>query len=275
MKTALVTGAAGSIGSELCRQLSKKYKVIALDQDESRLFDLQQEIPKLVPVIGDIRDMERMGRVFANYKPHIVYHAAAYKHVPLMEQFPREGWKTNVLGLMCVALNTVYFGVEKFIFVSSDKAVNPNNKMGWTKKMGEELCKSLNGDTAFISVRFGNVLASRGSVVPLFKKQIEQGEVKLTDRRMTRYFMTIYEAVELILTASALGRGGETYLLDMGTPVKIADLAEMMVKISGKKVKITEIGVRKGEKLTEELFDAKKEKLIKTKVKNICQVIKK
>lgn len=268
MKTVLVTGAAGSIGSELCRQLSAKYKVIALDQDESRLFDLQQEIT-ITPVIADIRDMERMGRVFANYKPEIVFHAAAYKHVPLMEKFPREGWKTNVIGLMNVALNAVYFGVKQFVFVSSDKAVNPSNHMGKTKKMGEGLCRQLAGDMKVTVVRFGNVLASRGSVIPLFKQQIEKGEITLTHPDMERYFMTIPDSVELIQKAASLEAG--TYIFDMGKPVKIADLADLMIKISGKKVTTKWIGVRPGEKLTEELYSGT-EKLTKTKFPNIKQV---
>jgi FlaA1/EpsC-like NDP-sugar epimerase len=270
MKTVLVTGAAGSIGSELCRQLSKTYKVIALDQDESRLFDLQQETT-VVPVIADIRDMERMGRVFANYKPEIVFHAAAYKHVPLMEQFPREGWKTNVIGLMNVALNAVYFGVKQFVFVSTDKAVNPANHMGRTKKIGEELCRQLAGDMKVTIVRFGNVLASRGSVIPLFKQQIEKGEITLTHPDMERYFMTIPDAVELIQNAATLEAG--TYIFDMGKPVKIAELASLMVKLSGKKVKTKWIGMRPGEKLTEELVGSG-EKLKKTKFNNISQVCK-
>jgi FlaA1/EpsC-like NDP-sugar epimerase len=274
MKTVLVTGAAGSIGSELCRQLSKKYKVIALDQDESRLFDLHQELPSIEPVIADIRDMERIGRVLANHKPVAIYHAAAYKHVPLMEKYPREGWKTNVIGFMNVALNAVYFGVEKVIFISSDKAVNPSNQMGKTKAMGEHICKQLNDNkTTFISVRFGNVLASRGSVVPLFTKQIEQGEVRVTHPDMTRYFMTIPDACELITKAAKIGKGGEIYLLDMGEPVKIMDLAKTMIQISGKRVPIKITGTRPGEKLTEELYDSKKEKLIKTKYPNISQVV--
>lgn len=268
MKTVLVTGAAGSIGSELCRQLVLKHKVIALDQDESRLFDLMQDVDSenLTTVIADIRDMERMGRVFANYKPEIVYHAAAYKHVPLMERFPREGWKTNVIGLMNVALNAVYFGVKQFVFISSDKAVNPANQMGKTKKIGEDLCRQLMGDMKVTVVRFGNVLASRGSVIPLFQKQIDKGEITLTHPDMERYFMTIPDAVDLIQKASTLEGG--TYIFDMGKPIKIADLADLMVKISGKKVKTRWVGVRPGEKLTEELH-TKGEKLIKTKFPNI------
>lgn len=269
MKTVLVTGAAGSIGSELCKQLSEKYKVIALDQDESRLFDLQQDNPSVVPVIADIRDMERMGRVFANHKPEIVFHAAAYKHVPLMEQYPREGWKTNVIGLMNVALNAVYFGVKQFVFISSDKAVNPANQMGKTKKMGEDLCRQLMGEMKVTIVRFGNVLASRGSVIPLFQKQIEKGELTLTHPDMERYFMTIPDAVELIQKAATLEGG--TYIFDMGSPIKIAALADLMIKLSGKKVTIKWIGTRPGEKLSEELH-TKGEKLKKTKFTTIQQV---
>ncbi len=272
-KVVLVTGAAGSIGSEISRQLlyySPK-KVILLDQAESALYDLEIELrqdhPKALKVaemvIGNVANKKRMKKVFEVFEPDIVFHAAAYKHVPLMENNPYEAVLVNVFGTKNIADLSVDFGVEKFVMVSTDKAVNPTNVMGSTKRCAEIYTQSLGNKrgvkTQFIITRFGNVLGSNGSVIPLFKKQIEAGgPITLTDKRITRYFMTIPEACNLVLEAGSMGQGGEIFVFDMGESVKIYDLAKKMVKLSGlqlgKDIEIKEVGLRPGEKLYEELL---------------------
>jgi len=285
-KRVLITGAAGSIGSELSRQIAayKPVGLILLDWWENGIFDLQSELTKDFPelnidyVIASIRDREKVDNIFSSFKPHFVFHAAAYKHVPLMEEFPEEAVKNNILGTLSVAESAKSFGVERFVLVSTDKAANPVNVMGATKLVTEGIGKMLNSQktkftshdgTKFIAVRFGNVLDSYGSVIPIFRKQIEEGgPVTITDRKMTRYFMTIPEAAQLILKAASIGCGGELFVLDMGQPVKIVDLAESMIRLSGfipgKDIAIEFIGKRPGEKISEEIF-SEKEKLSATK----------
>lgn len=268
-KRVMITGAGGSIGSELVRQVSgyKPSHLVLLEQGEFNLYTIDAEVkasdttPPYTALLGDVRDTVRMREIFATFKPQIVLHAAAYKHVPLVEDNPIEGIKTNVLGTKVVADLAVEYGVERFVFVSTDKAVNPTNVMGATKRVAEIYCQGLNGrsNTAFITTRFGNVLGSAGSVVPLFKKQIEAGgPVTVTHPEITRFFMTIPEAVSLILQATSMGQGGEIFVLDMGEPVKIVDLAKEMIRLSGyipdQDIEIKFIGLRPGEKLYEELF---------------------
>lgn len=270
-KTILVSGAAGSIGSEIVRQLLKFPigKLVLLDQSESPLYDLQQEInskynkASFELVIGDISNSVRMRKVFEHFNPEIVFNAAAYKHVPLMEDNPYEALRVNVGGTRNLADLSVEFGVEKFVMISTDKAVNPTNVMGASKRICEIYVQSLaqRGDieTAFITTRFGNVLGSNGSVVPLFKKQIEQGgPVKVTHPDIIRYFMTIPEACQLVLEAGCMGQGGEIFVFDMGEPVKILDLAKKMIRLAGLKlnidIHIIFTGLRPGEKLYEELL---------------------
>ncbi len=272
-KVVLVTGAAGSIGSEISRQLlyySPK-KVILLDQAESPLYNLEIELRQNHPqalkvaemVIGNVANKKRMKKVFEVFEPDIVFHAAAYKHVPLMENNPYEAVHVNVFGTKNIADLSVDYGVEKFVMVSTDKAVNPTNVMGSTKRCAEIYTQSLGNKrgvkTQFIITRFGNVLGSNGSVIPLFKKQIEAGgPITLTDKRITRFFMTIPEACNLVLEAGSMGQGGEIFVFDMGESVKIYDLAKKMVKLSGlqlnKDIEIKEVGLRPGEKLYEELL---------------------
>ncbi|MFD2200574.1 polysaccharide biosynthesis protein [Shivajiella indica] len=276
-KVVLVTGAAGSIGSELCRQLihCKPKNLLMLDQAESALYELDQDlslINKNTPrraLVADIRNKNRMMEIFIEYKPDLVYHAAAYKHVPLMEEFPEEAIRVNVMGTKILADLSSYFGVEKFVMVSTDKAVNPTNVMGASKRAAEIYVQSLdyhhhfqgdNSHTKFITTRFGNVLGSNGSVIPLFQKQIKRGgPLTITHPEITRYFMTIPEACQLVLEAGSMGDGGEIYVFDMGEPVKILDLAKKMVFLSGKKlghdIEITYSGLRPGEKLYEELLN--------------------
>jgi len=268
-KRVLVTGAGGSIGSELCRQIVRMTPVqlIMLDHAEFNLYRIEQELCAAnrdicVPLLGDVRDAARMRWLFEQLRPEVVFHAAAYKHVPLVEENPAEGVKTNVLGTGAVADLAVEFRIGKFVLVSTDKAVNPANVMGATKRAAEMYCQNLDErspQTAFITTRFGNVLGSAGSVVPKFRRQIAAGgPVTVTHPEMTRYFMTIPEAVSLILQAGAMGRGGEIFVLDMGEPVKILDLAEQMIRLSGlvpdEDIAIEFIGLRPGEKLYEELF---------------------
>ena len=272
----LVTGAAGSIGSEISRQLIyySPRKVILLDQAESALYDLENEIKSNHPanfglteyVMGDVTDKARMTKVFRVFQPDIVFHAAAYKHVPLMEDNPYEGIKTNVCGTKIIADLAADFNIQKFVMVSTDKAVNPTNVMGATKRTAEIYTQALgrrrNVRTQFIITRFGNVLGSNGSVIPLFRKQIEKGgPVTITHRDITRYFMTIPEACNLVLEAGAMGNGGEIFVFDMGESVKIMDLARKMIKLSGlqvgKDIEIVEVGLRPGEKLYEELLAIK------------------
>lgn len=279
-KVILVTGAAGSIGSEISRQLMSLQPdlLIMVDQAETPLYELEYEfkndikfenIRHAVFVVGDIRNENTMREVFRKYKPSKVFHAAAYKHVPLMEANPAEALKNNVLGTRNLADLSVEFGVNKFVMISTDKAVNPTNVMGASKRIAEIYVQSLNrylknkspqNHTRFITTRFGNVLGSNGSVIPLFKKQIENGgPVTITHQDITRYFMTIPEACQLVLEAGAMGKGGEIFIFDMGKPVRIVDLAKKMVKLSGleleKDIHITYTGLRPGEKIYEELLN--------------------
>ncbi len=267
-KSILVTGGAGSIGSEIVRQIcTYSYKsLIIIDQAESALYDLQQELKQngfhdFIPIVGDIRDRNRLNLIFSEYNPDIVFHAAAYKHVPLMEYNSYEAIKINIGGTKTVADLSLIYGVEKFVFVSTDKAVNPTNVMGASKRIAEMYigCMQKEQKTKFITTRFGNVLGSNGSVIPLFRKQIENGgPLTLTHKDITRYFMTIPEASQLVLEAGAMGSGGEIFIFDMGESVKIYDLAKNMIKLSGLRypqdidIKIT--GLRPGEKLYEELL---------------------
>lgn len=274
----LVTGAAGSIGSEIVRQLVAFHvkHVVLLDKAESDLFELEQELltgnsfPRFDVVVGDVTNKEKMRRLFELYQPTMVFNAAAYKHVPLMEKFPAEAVRVNVGGTQLLADLAVEFGVEKFVFISTDKAVNPTNVMGASKRISEiyiqSLAQSGRYKTKFITTRFGNVLGSNGSVVPLFKKQIENGgPVTVTHQDITRYFMTIPEACQLVLEAGFMGNGGEIFVFDMGDPVKIYHLAEKMISLSGftphQDIKIQVTGLRPGEKLYEELLDNREELL--------------
>jgi FlaA1/EpsC-like NDP-sugar epimerase len=265
----LITGAAGSIGSELSRQCIKynPSKIILLDQSESPLHDVELEFgdkfrkEQFEVVIGDVRNADRMRNVFKTFKPNIVFHAAAYKHVPMMENNPSESILNNILGTKNTADLSVEFGVQKFVFVSTDKAVNPTNVMGASKRIAEIYIQSLGkkSSTKFITTRFGNVLGSNGSVIPRFKKQIESGgPVTITHPEITRYFMTIPEACQLVLEAGSMGKGGEIFVFDMGKSVKIVDLARKMIKLSGleegRDIKIVFTGLRPGEKLYEELL---------------------
>lgn len=268
-RTILVTGAGGSIGSELCRQIVK-YKpemLIMLDIYENSLYDIEQELKskfpkmKLEAVIASIRDKKRIEQLFEKYNPYLVFHAAAHKHVPLMEDSPLEAIKNNVFGTYNVVNACDKYKVKKFILISTDKAVNPTNIMGATKRVCEMIVQAKNkvSDTEFAAVRFGNVLGSNGSVIPLFKKQIaEGGPVTVTHKEITRFFMTIPEAVALVLQAMTYADGGEIFVLDMGEPVKIYDLAESLIKLSGlvpnKDIEIKFTGLRPGEKLYEELL---------------------
>ena len=272
-KVILVTGAAGSIGSEIARQLFHLHasKIILLDQAETPLHELSLRFRHIFPhfsdraetFLGDISNSQRIDWVFNHFKPQLVYHAAAYKHVPLMEENPAEAVIANVLGTRILANAAIRHGVEKFVMVSTDKAVNATNVMGATKRVAEMYIQSLNnqtpGSTRFVTTRFGNVLGSSGSVIPIFRKQIEDGgPVTVTHPEITRFFMTIPEACQLVLEAGAMGRGGEIYMFDMGQPVKIVDLARKMIQLSGLQpdddIKIVYTGLRPGEKLYEELL---------------------
>lgn len=270
-KTILITGAAGSIGSEIVRQLLtfEPQHVVMVDNAESALYDIEMEILdmqlqniKVTRHLADIRHKESMTRIFEYHKPQIVFHAAAYKHVPMMEENVHEAINTNVVGTKILADCAIANGVEKFVMVSTDKAVNPTNVMGASKRIAEIYCQTNNNvsNTKFITTRFGNVLGSNGSVIPLFKKQIEEGKsIKVTHPEITRYFMTIREACQLVLEAGAIGNGGEIFVFDMGTPVKIADLAKKMITLYGLKlgrdIEINYTGLRPGEKLYEELLN--------------------
>ena len=277
-KTVLVTGGGGSIGSELCRQIAALHpkKLAILDIYENNAYDVQQELIRkygeklnLEVIIASVRDVDRLDHIFRDLRPNIVFHAAAHKHVPLMEHSGVEALKNNVLGTYNVAEMAEKYGVEKFLLISTDKAVNPTNVMGASKRLCEMVIQCREGSkTEFTAVRFGNVLGSNGSVIPLFKRQIEAGgPVTLTDKRIIRYFMTIPEAVQLVMVTCAMAHNGELYVLDMGKPVKILDLAENMIRLSGftpyKDIDIVEIGLRPGEKLYEELL-MKTEELDKT-----------
>ena len=270
-KKVLVTGGGGSIGSELCRQIAshRPAQLIILDIYENSVYDVQQELitkyPELslVVLIASVRNTNRMNWIFESYKPDIVYHAAAHKHVPLMEASPNEAVKNNVFGTWKTAQAAAMNGVQRFVMISTDKAVNPTNIMGASKRICEMIIQTFNKhyDTEFVAVRFGNVLGSNGSVIPLFKKQIMAGgPVTVTHPDIIRYFMTIPEAVSLVLQAGAYAKGGEIFVLDMGKPVKILDLAKNLIRLSGYRVgediKIEFTGLRPGEKLYEELLMA-------------------
>ena len=272
-KAIMVTGAAGSIGSEIVRQLLAYFpsKVILVDQAESGLFDLEYELAGKIPTnteivvkVADVSDARRMGYIMRTHKPSIIFHAAAYKHVPLMEKNPYEAIKINILGTRNIAELAAEHGVDKFVMVSTDKAVNPTNVMGATKRFAEMYTQSMNQlegvHTKFIATRFGNILGSNGSVIPLFKKQIERGgPITVTHPEITRYFMTIPEACELVLEAATMGGGGEVFVFDMGDSVKIINLAKKMITLSGLRVdrdiEIKFTGLRPGEKLYEELLN--------------------
>jgi FlaA1/EpsC-like NDP-sugar epimerase len=269
-KNILITGGGGSIGSELCRQVARFYpeKLIILDMGETELFNIDREISEkysnlcLVPIVGDIRDEKKVEGIFKEHIIDTVFHAAAYKHVPLMEANPREAIVNNIFGTKLLAEKSVKCGVKRFINISTDKAVNPTSVMGATKRVAENLLLGLSSDTtAFISVRFGNVLGSRGSVVPIFQEQIKRGgPVTITDYDMKRYFMTIPEAVQLVMQAGTMGSGGDVFVLDMGDPVSIYKVAEEVIRLSGlepdKDIPIVISGKRPGEKLFEELLTA-------------------
>lgn len=268
-KVVLVTGAGGSIGSEICRQIMRvgPKTLLLLGHGENSIYLINQELKNIykdgpiIPIIADIRDKQQLDQIFTQYNPQVVFHAAAHKHVPLMEIQPMAAVLNNIYGTRNVADVAGRHGVERFVMISTDKAVNPTSVMGATKRVAEKVIISMNDtyDTKYITVRFGNVLGSRGSVIPLFKKQIEAGgPVTVTDPEMTRYFMTIPEASQLVLQAGAMGKGGEVFLLDMGEPVKIIDLARNMIRLSGlepdKDIHIKITGLRPGEKKYEELL---------------------
>ncbi|BBF44250.1 UDP-N-acetylglucosamine 4,6-dehydratase [Lachnospiraceae bacterium KM106-2] len=268
-KVVLVTGGGGSIGSELCRQIVKyaPKQLVIFDIYENNAYDIQQELKHDYPnvdvrvIIGSVRNTERVNKLFETYRPDIVYHAAAHKHVPLMEDSPNEAIKNNVFGTYKTAIAASKYGAKRFVLISTDKAVNPTNVMGASKRMCEMIIQAFNrnSDTEFVAVRFGNVLGSNGSVIPLFRKQIEAGgPVTVTHPDIIRYFMTIPEAVSLVLEAGALARGGEIFILDMGEPVKILDLAKNLIRLSGytigRDIQIQFTGLRPGEKLFEEML---------------------
>lgn len=268
-KTVLITGAGGSIGSEIVRQLSlfRPARILLLGHGENSIYQIHEEMIKydysrieFVPIIADIKSEDRLHQILQQYRPEYVFHAAAHKHVPLMEYNPMEAVKNNIYGTYNVAKASIAARVEKFIMVSTDKANNPTNVMGASKRIAEMIVAGMNdlGPTSFAAVRFGNVLGSRGSVVPLFKEQIRRGgPITVTDKRMTRYFMTIPEASRLVVQSGAYAKGGELFVLDMGEPVKILDLAKKLIKLSGyteDEIEIKETGIRPGEKLYEELL---------------------
>ncbi|MCI4626696.1 MAG: polysaccharide biosynthesis protein, partial [Candidatus Magnetoovum sp. WYHC-5] len=267
----LITGACGSIGSEIVVQVCayNPTKVILFDIDETAMHNIELRIKKKFPniegkihfIIGDVKDIRRLDDVFMQHTPDRVFHASAYKHVPMMEYNPTEAIKVNLFGTYNVAQIAIKYGVKTFIMISTDKAVEPTSVMGASKRLAEETCRALNGSTEFISVRFGNVLGSRGSVLPLFMEQLKEGgPLTVTHKEMKRYFMTIPEAVSLVLQASVIGNGGEVMVLDMGKPIKIVNLAEELIKFHGfepyEDIDIKFVGLRPGEKLFEELLTA-------------------
>ena len=280
----MITGACGSIGSEIVRQVAtyKAKKIILVDQAETPMHDMALEMKEKFPeadivlFMGDVQNRDRMERAFAEYRPRFVFHAAAYKHVPMMEINPSEAVLTNVMGTKNIADLALKYDVYKFVMISTDKAVNPTNVMGCTKRLAEAYTQSLFFDakrkgkkTQFITTRFGNVLGSNGSVIPIFRRQIaEGGPVTITHRDIIRYFMTIPEACSLVLEAGCMGNGGEIYVFDMGKPVKIYDLATRMISLAGLRpgvdIEIKEIGLRPGEKLYEELLNDKEKTLDST-----------
>jgi FlaA1/EpsC-like NDP-sugar epimerase len=265
----LITGAGGSIGSEIARQVAEcePAELVLLDNDETHLHDVVMELTGLqnvTPVLADVRDRLRIAELFQTSAPHMVFHAAALKHVPVLETHPREAVFTNVLGTANVADAAVLCGAERFVLISTDKAVQPSSVMGASKRFAEEIVRSLSNGRAFCSVRFGNVLGSRGSVIPTFLRQIESGgPITVTDPAMTRFFMSVAEAVQLVLQASALSRGGEVFTLEMGEQMNIMELARRLIRLSGRvpdrDVKIEIVGVRPGEKLTEDLHDVEED----------------
>jgi FlaA1/EpsC-like NDP-sugar epimerase len=288
-RVVLVTGAGGSIGSELCRQIAAYHpqKLLLLDRSEPHVFEIEQDLirsghgSRIVPLVADIQDAPRMRKVLEDFRPEVVFHAAAHKHVPMMESQPAEAVQNNSLGSARLADLSVELGVERFILVSSDKAINPTSVMGATKRLAEIYLQALwaahPGKTRFMAVRFGNVLGSSGSVIPLFQRQIaEGGPVKVTHPDMTRFFMTIPEACMLVLQSAALGEGGEIFVLDMGKPVRILDLARQMIELSGLKpeqdIKIEFVGTRPGEKLFEEVSH-KGENFAPTPHPKICRFL--
>ncbi|HSW09548.1 MAG TPA: nucleoside-diphosphate sugar epimerase/dehydratase [Bacillota bacterium] len=273
-RVVLVTGAGGSIGSELCRQIGRfgPRKLVLLGNEENQLHELAADLDLDCPdcprqtVLADIRDQTRISRVLQHHRPDLVFHAAAHKHVPLLENDPEEAVKNNLFGTRNVALAALAAGVADFVYVSSDKAVRPASVMGASKRVGELIIQSLNreGNTVFVAVRFGNVLGSRGSVLPIFQRQVARGgPVTVTDPAATRYFMTVDEACQLLIQAAAMGRGGQVLVLDMGTPVRILDLAENVIRLAGKQphvdIPIRFVGLRQGEKVHEELLTAGEE----------------
>jgi FlaA1/EpsC-like NDP-sugar epimerase len=280
-KVVAVTGAAGSIGAELCRQIVRfgPKRLVLIETDESRLYELWLELGHIAPnvavmVICDIRDASKLDEVFTSYRPDVVLHAAAYKHVPLMELFPAEAVKTNVLGTLQVIEACERHGVEKFVLISTDKAVEPVNVMGLTKSLAERvmLAAVRRGALNAVAVRFGNVLGSRGSVVPIFEDQLRHGgPITVTDPGVTRYFMTIPEASRLVLQAQAIGAPGDVFVLEMGEPVKIVDLARKMIALSGVPADVEFIGLRPGEKLHEELVTGS-EQLVPSEREKILRV---
>jgi len=282
-KVVVVTGAAGSIGSELSFQIAKfrPSKVLLIDLDETRLFHLRMKFEETFPAIplyfyvADVRDRMKMEKIFATHLPNVVFHAAAYKHVPIMEENADEAVKNNVFGTLSIAETSLASGTEKFVLISTDKAVNPTSVMGATKRVAEMIVLKLNerGITKFVAVRFGNVLGSRGSVTAIFQEQIKKGgPVTVTHPEMKRYFMSVTEAVLLVLQAGSMGKGGEVFVLDMGEPVKIIDLAREAIRLSGfepdRDIPIVFTGIRPGEKLFEELLTAE-EGTERTENKNI------
>lgn len=287
-KRVLITGAGGSIGSELCRQVCRytPESIILYERAESPLFEIELELKdnfqyiKIIPRLADILNVQQLKNVFHEENPHVVFHAAAYKHVPMLEIQPWEAMRNNILGTRNIIEEAKAFHVERFVYVSTDKAVQPVNVMGASKRVAELLVQAQNGcglsNTQFVTVRFGNVVGSVGSVVPLFRKQIEKGgPVTVTHPEITRYFMTIPEACQLILQASSMGKGGEIFILEMGIPIKIADMAKDLIRLSGFEpdvdIKIKYIGLRPGEKLSEELI-TEEEGIVQTSHEKIMVV---
>ncbi len=274
----MIVGGAGSIGSELARQIYKFNQNICLwDNNESGLFDITQELKGTTPILADIRDVQEVVKYMTQYKPDVLFHCAAYKHVPMLEKFPEAAMKNNIQGTQNILLTASKVWVKKVVFISTDKAVEANCIMGKTKAIGETMCQKVSDSskTKCIVVRFGNVLASRGSVIPIFWRQIEENkDLTITDEKMERFSMTIFEACELVLEASSMGKGGEIYAFDMGKPIKIMELAEQMIRLSNKDLRVKIIGIRPGEKLSEKLW-ASNEKTVKTVNPKIWQILKK